>query len=41
MKKDKCKKCGKKIEGYSIKHVEFLMMQHMLKHRREGEENDK
>lgn len=33
MEQDECKKCGKVIEGYNPKHVEFLMMQHELKHR--------
>lgn len=37
MKKLICNKCGKKIEGYTDKHVEFLMKQHMLKHKREEE----
>jgi len=40
MKKLKCKKCGQEIEGYSSTHVEYLMWQHDLKHRRE-EENKK
>jgi len=30
-----CKKCGKLIEGYSQRHVDYLMMQHELKHRNE------
>lgn len=33
MKSKTCKKCGKMIEGYSEKHVDYLMMQHELKHR--------
>lgn len=35
MEKKTCKRCGKEIEGYSKRHVEFLMMQHELKHRNE------
>lgn len=36
MKKLKCKEpgCDKVIEGYNKNHVEFLMAQHMLKHRK-------
>jgi len=36
---NKCKKCGKEIDGYNEKHVEYLMMQHELKHRNEDGEN--
>ncbi len=36
MFKLKCLKCGKKIEGYTLNHVEHLMQQHELKHQREG-----
>jgi hypothetical protein len=35
MKKLECKKCGKVVEGYNAKHVQFLMDQHMLKHKYE------
>lgn len=37
MKSLKCKykDCDKVIEGYSKKHVQFLMSQHQLKHRNE------
>ena len=38
MEKIKCPKCGKEIEGYSKKHVEFLMMQHELSHRNDLKE---
>lgn len=44
MKKIKCKKCPKEIEGYSVKHVRYLMEQHMLTHRKEeiqGEDENK
>ena len=27
-----CKKCGKKIEGYTQNQIEHLMQQHMLMH---------
>lgn len=33
MKKLKCEECGKVIEGFTEKQVEFLMMQHKLSHR--------
>jgi len=26
----KCRKCGKTIEGYSKKHVKFLLSQHAM-----------
>ena len=35
MEELECKKCGKKIEGYTKNHVEHLMQQHQLKHTRE------
>jgi hypothetical protein len=41
MEKTKCKRCGKEIEGYSKKHVEYLMMQHDLIHREEKKEEEK
>jgi len=41
MEKLKCKYCDKVVEGYNKKHVEFLMMQHMLTHRDKKEENKK
>lgn len=31
-----CKICDKRIEGFNKNHVEFLMMQHQLKHQREN-----
>jgi hypothetical protein len=35
MIKKKCKKCDKEIEGYSEKHVDYLMAQHDLaKHKK-------
>ena len=33
MEKQTCKICGKVIEGFTQKHVDFLMMQHNLTHR--------
>jgi len=33
-----CKICGKVIEGYSQKHVDYLMLQHNLVHRNEDKE---
>ena len=36
MEKITCKICGKEIEGYSKQHVEFLLLQHNLKHRKEA-----
>jgi hypothetical protein len=35
MKKEKCKKCGKVIEGFTDRHVNSMMEQHMIKHRNE------
>lgn len=32
MEKEKCKRCVKIIEGFSFKHVDTLMAQHMIKH---------
>ena len=33
MESKKCGKCGKVIEGYSEKHVAYLLDQHKLKHK--------
>ena len=33
------KNCGKRIEGFNKNHVQFLMMQHMLVHRNDKEED--
>lgn len=41
MKKIKCKICGKVIEGYTKKHIETLLAQHMIKHQNEQKENRK
>ena len=41
MESIKCKICGKVIEGYTIKHVETLLAQHMIKHRNEENERIK
>ncbi len=35
MKSNKCKKCPKIIEGFTQKHVDTLMAQHMIKHQNE------
>lgn len=35
MEKLVCSECGKKIEGYTLKHVRHLMSQHHKKHIRE------
>jgi len=35
MEKLTCSTCGKIIEGYNKNHVETLMEQHQLKHKRE------
>ncbi len=35
MKSLKCKQCDKVVEGYTDKHVQFLMDQHQLKHKNE------
>lgn len=42
MKSLKCKypNCDKIIEGYSDKHVKFLMAQHMLKHENEDKKQN-
>ena len=40
MEQLKCKKCGKIIEGFNKNHVEFLMLQHQLKHKREEARNN-
>lgn len=41
MEKLVCSKfgCNKVIEGFSKRHVEFLMMQHQLKHRRQDKQS--
>ena len=39
MEDSKCKRCGKVIEGYTIKHVNTLMAQHMIKHDNEDIKN--
>lgn len=35
MESKKCKRCEKVIEGYTKKHVDTLMAQHMIKHENE------
>ncbi len=30
MKKAKCAKCGKVMEGYTENHVEYMLKQHLL-----------
>lgn len=39
MEESKCKRCGKLIEGYTIKHVNTLMAQHSIKHTNEDIKN--
>lgn len=39
MEKIKCSKCGKLIEGYTKKHIDTLLAQHMIKHQNEAKEN--
>jgi hypothetical protein len=39
METRKCKKCEKVIEGYHKNHVDYMMMQHELKHRKGVNEN--
>ena len=36
MEKLICSKCNKIVEGFTEQHVEFLMMQHQLKHRHDN-----
>lgn len=40
MESGKCKKCGKVIEGFTQKHVDTLMAQHMIKHQNEDKERE-
>ena len=35
-----CKKCGKRIEGYSSTHVEYMLWQHELAHKLEDRKID-
>ena len=39
MKSKKCPKCDKIIEGFTDKHVDTLMAQHMIKHQNEDKVN--
>ena len=39
MEKGKCKRCKKVIEGFSQRHVDTLMAQHMIKHNNDDKEN--
>ena len=32
-----CKKCGKVIEGFSVKDLKYRMLMHSMKHRKEEE----
>jgi hypothetical protein len=34
MNKTQCKQCKKVIEGYSVNHVNYLLSQHELTHRK-------
>lgn len=38
MKKLKCNECRKVIEGYNLNHVEHLMEQHKLTHKKRVKE---
>jgi len=38
MESTKCKICGKVIEGFTQKHVDTLLAQHMIKHQNENKE---
>jgi hypothetical protein len=38
MESIKCEECGKVIEGFSSRHVNFMMSQHKLKHIADREE---
>lgn len=40
MERKQCVICGKVIEGFSSKHVKWLMLQHSLVHRQEEEEKE-
>ena len=40
MESRKCTKCEKIIEGFSEKHVDTLMAQHMIKHQNEEKANE-
>ena len=41
MESKKCLKCGKVIEGFTEKHVDTMMAQHMIKHQNEDNEKRK
>ncbi len=38
MESTKCKRCGKVIEGFTQKHIDTLLAQHMIKHQNEDKE---
>lgn len=38
MEKKKCDICGKEIDGYNSEHIDYLMLQHKLVHRKKVEE---
>ena len=40
MKTKKCQICGRIIEGFSEKQIEYLMEMHNIKHRREKKEKE-
>ncbi len=41
MESKKCPKCPKIIEGFTQKHVDTLLAQHMIKHQNEDKEVEK
>jgi len=41
MESKECKRCKKVIEGYTEKHVDTLMAQHMIKHDNEDKRRNK
>ncbi len=36
----RCEKCGKIIEGFSVKDLKYRMLMHSMKHRKEEKKND-
>jgi hypothetical protein len=41
MKTKKCDVCGKEIEGFSTKDVNYRMLMHKMKHRNSDDSNNK
>tara|TARA_Y100000310_G_scaffold245823_1_gene250840 strand:+ start:72 stop:194 length:123 start_codon:yes stop_codon:yes gene_type:complete len=40
MEELKCDQCDRVLEGYSKRHVEYLMLQHKLTHRKEDKKDE-